>query len=611
MEKIAGYQPIENYAVIGDLNTVALVGLNGSIDFMCFPDFDSPTIFAAILDKQKGGFFRLSPVAESSAVKQKQMYLPDTNVLLTRFLQEDGIGELTDFMPVETMYIGKELIRSVTCVHGHLEFKMECCPRFDYGRSNHSIKRVNENEILFIEEVKPHTVLRLITSIPIQINDRDAVATFTLDTGDKATFMLEHVTDDRSRAVDLKVFVEESLFGTINFWKDWVSKSHYSGRWMETVNRSALVLKLMTSDKYGSVVAAPTFGLPEEIGGVRNWDYRYTWIRDASFTIYTLLKLGYRKEARRFIDWIEKQCNDIEDAGSLRLMYTIDGRKELMETELHHLEGYKQSKPVRIGNGAHDQIQLDIYGELLDAIYLYDKHAEPISYELWLNISRQVNWVCDHWKLEDQGIWEVRGGKREFLYSRLMCWVAIDRAMKIAHKHSYPLPSRWQFERDEIFNCIHNEFWNSDLKCFVQYKGSETVDAATLLMPLVRFIGPKDPRWLSTLKRIEEKLVSDSLVYRYRTDAAFDGLTGGEGTFSMCTFWYVECLAKSGQLNKARLYFEKMLGYANHVGLYAEQLGLQGEHLGNFPQAFTHLGLISAALSLDAQLDDQRNKETI
>lgn len=282
-----------------------------------------------------------------------------------------------------------------------------------------------------------------------------------------------------------------------------------------------------------------------------------------------------------------------------------------METELHHLEGYKQSKPVRIGNGAHDQIQLDIYGELLDAIYLYDKHAEPISYELWLNISRQVNWVCDHWKLEDQGIWEVRGGKREFLYSRLMCWVAIDRAMKIAHKHSYPLPSRWQFERDEIFNCIHNEFWNSDLKCFVQYKGSETVDAATLLMPLVRFIGPKDPRWLSTLKRIEEKLVSDSLVYRYRTDAAFDGLTGGEGTFSMCTFWYVECLAKSGQLNKARLYFEKMLGYANHVGLYAEQLGLQGEHLGNFPQAFTHLGLISAALSLDAQLDDQRNKETI
>src|SRR3989337_1402543 len=378
---------------------------------------------------------------------------------------------------------------------------------------------------------------------------------------------------------------------------------------MEIVNRSALVLKLMTSLKYGSIVASPTFGLPEEIGGVRNWDYRYTWIRDASFTIYTLLKLGYKKEAREFINWIEKQCNDIGDAGSLRLMYTIDGRKELAEVELNHLEGYQKSQPIRIGNGAYDQIQLDIYGELLDAVFLYDKYAEPISYEFWLNISRQVNWVCDHWKLEDEGIWEVRGGKREFLYSRLMCWEGLDRGMKLAAAHSYPLPLRWRNERDEIFGSIHKEFWNPDLKCFVQYKGSETVDAATLLMPLIRFIGPNDPKWLSTLKRIEEKLVSDSLVYRYLPDASFDGLTGGEGTFSMCTFWYVECLSKSGQLNKARLYFEKMLGYANHVGLYAEQLGLQGEHLGNFPQAFTHLGLISAALSLDAQLNDQRNKE--
>ena len=611
MKRIADYQPIENYGVIGDLNTVALVGLNGSIDFMCFPDFDSPTVFVALLDKQKGGFFRISPKSAGSSLKQKQMYLPDTGVLLTRFLQKDGVGELTDFMPVESMFIGKELIRSVTCVHGQLDFTMECCPRFDYGRSDHSIKMVRDNELLFVDEGKTQTVLRLTSSIPLQINGKDAKADFTLKTGDKVTFMLEHVSEDYERTDDLNEFAQESLFGTINFWKDWISKSHYKGRWMEIVNRSAIVLKLMTSEKYGSVIAAPTFGLPEEVGGVRNWDYRYTWIRDASFTIYTLLKLGYRKEAREFINWIEKQCNDIDDAGALRLMYTIDGRKELVEVELDHLEGYKQSRPVRIGNGAYDQVQLDIYGELLDAVYLYDKHAEPISFEFWSNISRQVSWVCEHWKMEDQGIWEVRGGKREFLYSRLMCWVAIDRAMKIANRHSYPLPPRWEAERDAIFNSIHNDFWNSELKCFVQYKGSVTVDAATLLMPLVRFIGPKDPRWLSTLKRIEEKLVSDSLVYRYRTDAGIDGLTGGEGTFSMCTFWYVECLSKSGQLNKARLYFEKMLGYSNHVGLYAEQLGLQGEHLGNFPQAFTHLGLISAALSLDALLNDQRNKETM
>jgi GH15 family glucan-1,4-alpha-glucosidase len=376
---------------------------------------------------------------------------------------------------------------------------------------------------------------------------------------------------------------------------------------MEIVNRSALVLKLMTSHKYGSIIAAPTFGLPEAIGGVRNWDYRYTWIRDASFTIYALIRLGYTKEAREFMCWVEKQCRDIGNAGNLRLMYTIDGKKDLHETELNHLEGYKHSRPVRIGNGAHTQVQLDIYGELLDSVYLYDKYGEPISYDFWQNLTHQVNWVCSNWHLEDEGIWEVRGGKKEFLYSRLLCWVAIDRAMKIAANHSYPLPDRWIAERDKIFNSIHTDFWNEELKAFVQYKGATTVDAATLLMPLIRFISPKDPRWLSTLQQIEEKLVSDSLVYRYRTEEYHDGLTGGEGTFSMCTFWYVECLSRSGQLNRARLYFEKMLGYANHLGLYAEQLGFQGEHLGNFPQAFTHLGLISAALNLNDQLDDERN----
>jgi GH15 family glucan-1,4-alpha-glucosidase len=610
MDHQPDYQPIENYGVIGDLNTVALVGINGSIDFMCFPDFDSPTIFAALLDKQNGGFFRIAPVSESrDTVKQKQMYLPDTNILLTRFLQQEGVGELTDFMPVESVSVGRGLLRILSCVHGDMDFTLECRPRFDYARTNHQVKRRSENEILFVSGGTTNTIVRFTASIPIKTSGKDLTARFKLRTGEKATFMMEYILQDEIKDIDLITFGEECLFKTINYWKGWMEKSHYKGRWMEIVNRSALVLKLMTSDKYGSVVAAPTFGLPEEIGGERNWDYRYTWIRDASFTVYTLLKLGYKKEAREFIKWIEKQCRDIGDAGSLRLMYTIDGKKDLVEIDLDHLEGYKKSKPVRIGNGAHQQIQLDIYGELLDAVYLYDKHAEPISYDFWKDISHQVNWVCDHWHLQDEGIWEVRGGKREFLYSRMMCWVALDRAIKIATRHSYPLPQRWQNERDKIFTSIHEEFWNPTLNCFVQYKGSETVDAATLLMPLVRFIGPKDPKWLSTLKRIEEKLVSDSLVYRYRADSNFDGLSGGEGTFSMCTFWYVECLAKSGQLNKARLYFEKMLGYANHVGLYAEQLGIQGEHLGNFPQAFTHLGLISAALSLNEQLNDQRNKE--
>jgi GH15 family glucan-1,4-alpha-glucosidase len=605
MEK---YQPIENYGVIGDLNTVALVGLDGSIDFLCFPDFDSPTVFASILDSDKGGYFKIAPEKDQS--KHKQLYLPDTNVLLTRFLQKSGVGEITDFMPVESLYVGKELIRMVTCVHGTLDFVMECRPRFDYARIGHMVEKKNDLEYSFLIKSDAKTKLRLVSTIPVEIQNDDAVSNFTLNTGETAIFMLEYVTNESAdEGHALEHFAKKSLFDTINYWKNWIAKSRYRGRWMEIINRSALVLKLLISQNHGSIIAAPTFGLPEEIGGIRNWDYRYTWIRDASFTVYTLLKLGYQKEARKFMKWVEQQCNDIDKAGRLSLMYGIDGRKDLFEIELIHLEGYKKSFPVRIGNGAYDQVQLDIYGELLDAAYLFDKHGQAISYDFWLDLSRQVDWVCDHWKEKDEGIWEVRGGKKEFLYSRMMCWVAIDRGMKIAESHSFPLSTRWREERDEIFHSIHTDFWNDKLQSFVQYKGAETVDAATLLMPLIRFIGPQDPKWLSTLEQIEKRLVSDSLVYRYRPDETLDGLKGGEGTFSMCTFWYVECLSKAGQLNKARLNFEKMLGYANHLGLYAEQLGIQGEHLGNFPQAFTHLGLITAALSLDRQFNDSRNTE--
>lgn len=602
------YQPIENYGVIGDLNTVALVGLDGSIDFLCFPDFDSPTVFASLLDRDKGGFFKIAAINDGA--KHKQMYLPDTNVLLTRFLQKSGVGEVADFMPVEPLFVGKELIRMVTCVHGTLDFIMECRPRFDYARTTHKTEKRSDLEYFFISQDEAQTRLRLISTIPLQLEDGDVKVKFRLDTGEKAVFMLEYITDKGSIEPDgLVEFAGKGFYDTINYWKDWISKSRYRGRWMEVVHRSALVLKLMTSQRFGSMVAAPTFGLPEEIGGMRNWDYRYTWIRDASFTMYVLLKLGYKKETREFIQWVEQLCNDIGQVGSLSLMYGIDGRKDLFEIKLTHLEGYEKSFPVRIGNKAFDQVQLDIYGELLDAVYLYDSYAEPISYDFWLDISRQVDWVCDHWKQKDHGIWEVRGEKKEFLYSRMMCWVAIDRGMKIAKSHSYPLSSRWRQERDQIFQSIYHDFWNEALQSFVQYKGADTVDAATLLMPLIRFIGPQDPRWLSTLKQIEKKLVSDFLVYRYRPNESLEGLKGGEGTFSMCTFWYVECLSKAGELNKARLNFEKMLGYANHLGLYAEQLGIQGEHLGNFPQAFTHLGLITAALSLDQQLNDPRSTE--
>jgi len=601
------YQPIENYGIIGDLNTIALVGLNGSIDFMCFPNFDSPSIFAALLDDQKGGSFEISPVF--NGMKTKQLYLPDTNVLLTRFLSSDGVGEITDFMPVEELFEGKELIRRVTTVRGEVKFKMKCSPRFNYGKSAHTIESLSETEIKFTCAEDSTIILKLKSSVPLQINNVDASAEFTLSTGQTADFLLEHVDANYNENKDFQTYITESLFKTVNYWKDWIGKSTYHGRWMEIVNRSALVLKLLTSYKYGSIVAAPTFSIPESIGGKRNWDYRYTWIRDASFTVYSLIRLGYTKEAGSFMNWVEKLCQDIKGHDMLGIMYSIHGDRQLEEKTLDNFEGYKKSGPVRIGNNAYNQLQLDIYGELMDSVYLYNKYGDPISYDFWKNLEKQINWLSENWNQPDEGIWEVRGGKRHFLYSRLLCWVALDRSIKIAELRSFPLNEKWKAERDIIYNSIFTDFWDNDKKAFMQYPGAPTVDASALLMPLIRFISPKDPRWLSTLKRIEDELVSDSLVYRYKPDlAAPDGMVSHEGTFSMCTFWYVECLSRAGQLEKARFYFEKMLGYANHLGLYSEQLGFEGEHLGNFPQAFTHLGLISAAYNLDKQLNDRKNK---
>lgn len=621
------YQPIENYGIIGNLHTVALVGLNGSIDFLCFPQFDSPSIFARLLDDRKGGSFSLSP--EFKEMKTKQLYLPDTNVLLTRFLSPDGVGEIMDFMPVGDGD-GKKLIRRLTTIRGDVKYKMACCPRFNYGKDKVSVKQVGPNELIFYAG---GLSVRLRASIPLQIggdegvlgSDRgagsdgvvdsdggvgcDGVAEFTLGAGQIADFLLENADNAVVADADFSKEVTDSLFKTIHYWKDWISQNRYKGRWMEVVNRSALVLKLLTASQYGSIIAAPTFGLPETIGGDRNWDYRYTWIRDASFTVYSFLLLGYTKEAGEFMGWIEKQCRDIKGQERLGIMYSIDGARQLEEYQLDNFEGYKGSSPVRVGNDAYGQLQLDIYGELMDSVYLYNRHGEPISYDFWKDLEKQIDWLCNNWDQPDDGIWEVRGGKQNFLCSRVASWVALDRAMKIAEARSFPHNGHWKEQRDKIYNSIFTEFWSEKHQAFMQFPGSETVDASSLLMPLFRFISPKDPRWLSTLKKVEADLVTDSLVYRYRPEvAAPDGFNSKEGSFSMCTFWYVECLSRSGQLDKARFYFEKMLGYANHLGLYSEQLGFEGEHLGNFPQAFTHMALISAAYNLDKQFDDNRNK---
>ncbi len=599
-------QPIEDYGIVGDLHTVALVGKDGSIDFLSFPRFDSPTIFARLLDHDRGGHFSIRPCLDGGT--RKQLYLPDTNVLLSRFLSADGVAEVSDFMPVGIFPHDhpRVLVRRVKTVRGTVSFDVEFSPRFDYGRVDHAVD-VNDDHLLFRSRGADGTAVRLRSSIPLTVDGEGAArARFSLGAGETATFVMEEAGPGLASPSAQPGYASKAFRDTVNFWHSWIGRAQYTGRWRETVMRSALALKLMVSQTHGSLVAAPTFGLPEQIGGGRNWDYRYTWIRDASFTLYALIRLGYTDEAGQFMRWIEERCMDLAPDGSLQIMYGHDGTKVLTETELTHLDGYRGSQPVRIGNAAYDQLQLDVYGELMDSIYLYNKYGEPISYQLWENIVRLVDWVVDHWRLPDEGIWEVRGGRKEFLYSRLMCWVAVDRAIRLAERRSFPYPAdRWRPTRDDIYRDIMTTFWDPVRKTFVQHRGSTAVDASSLLMPMVKFVSPTDPRWRSTLRAIEEDLVDDSLVYRYRVgEGASDGLAGDEGTFTMCSFWYTEVLARGDDPQKARFMFEKMLGYANHLGLYAEQLGPHGEHLGNFPQAFTHLALISAAYAIDRKLSD-------
>lgn len=595
------YQPIENYGIIGDLKTVALVSLNGSIDFMSFPRFDSPSVFASLLDAGKGGYFSIEPQIRD--YKSKQLYIPGTAILLTRFFSEDGIVEIADFMPVniDNKNAVSAIVRRVMVIRGSINFQMHCAPRFDYASGTHKAEIKNDQEIVFTAIDSRCGQLRLISDIPLQVQDEDGYAEFMLKESEFAYIVLESVMESEAKNFgSIEHYAKHTYYETISYWQNWIRKSTYRGAWSDLVYRSAITLKLLTSNQYGSVIAAATFGLPELVGGNRNWDYRFTWTRDAAFTMYAFLKLGYYEEATDFLKWIYAQCKD----NKLQLIYGIDGRTDLQEKELDYLDGYMGSKPVRIGNAARDQLQGDIYGELIDTIYIYNKSYKPITYELWTLVCDLVGSVITDWQLPDHGIWEIRNEKKPFLHTRLMCWVAMDRAIKIAEQRSFPYPSlEWRQVRDDIYNDIYHNFWNEDLKAWVQYKGATVVDASVLLMPLVHFIAPTEPRWLSTLDVVDQKLRLDVLIYRYRNSLEkIDGLDGEEGTFNMCSFWYIEALAKSGQVGRAVENFEKMLGYANHLGLFSEELGRRGEHLGNFPQAFTHLALISAAIELNKQL---------
>lgn len=594
-----GYLPIAEHGVIGDLRTVALVGTDGAIDWCCWPKFDAPSVFGAILDAANGGDYRIAPTGQYTT---KQLYFPDTNVLITRFLSPAGVCELHDFMPALGQPSGErqQLVRRAMCVRGEVALRLDCRPRFGYGRAAHTTTSDRTGVVFESTDL----TLALRSSVPLDVRGADATSEFTLAAGESATFVLHEPlagVDDGPSEGESQALLDE----TVEFWLGWIGTARYAGRWREAVNRSALTLKLLTYAPTGAIVAAATTSLPEQLGGSRNWDYRYTWVRDSALTLNALISLGFADEIRAYAGFLRERFASAAGNGSgpLRVMYGIDGQTELPEETLDHLDGYAGSRPVRVGNGAAHQLQLDIYGEIIDAAYQVECLGLRMAYDAWCALSEIVDWVCENWHEADEGIWETRGGRQRFTHSRLMCWVALDRAIRIAQLRG--LPARldlWTAVRDDIFRWLMERAWCESKQAFVQHDQTDVLDAAVLLMPLVGFIAPTDPRWQSTLDAIARELVSDSLVFRYDPDAAPDGLDGEEGTFSICSFWYVEALAASGRAKEARLVFEKILTYANHLGLYSEEIGPSGEALGNFPQAFTHLALIRAAIALDAQL---------
>ena len=594
--------PIGAHGIIGDMRSAALVNDKGSVDFFCWPEFDSPTIFCSLLDTPEAGIFQLAP--DLPDARREQIYLPDTNVLQTRWLSEHAVVEITDLLPIgDDVDALPLLMRRVRVVSGSATFNLRCAVRHDYGRAD-TRAEMDAQDVTFHAAGQPS--IRLASDQALQIDAQAAVAQFTLEHNESAAFMLGGSDDPRFAQGAAELCMER----TLKYWRGWIGQSNYRGRWREMVNRSALALKLLTSRRQGAILAAATFGLPETPGGERNWDYRYTWIRDASFTVYAFMRLGFVDEANHYMQWLRGRVSDCcGKPMKLNILYAIDGQQELPETELTHLSGHGGAQPVRIGNGAYEQIQLDIFGELMDAVYLVNKYGDAISHEGWRHVGEVVDQVCENWQTEDVGIWEMRGETHHFLHSRLMCWVALDRAIRLASKRSLPAPfARWDQTRQAIYTDIWDNFWDEERGHFVQYKGGTALDGSMLLMPLVRFVSAKDPRWLSTLEAIEKTLVRDGMVYRYRNeDANIDGLSGTEGAFAACSFWYVECLARAGQVEKAHLEFEQLLRYANPLGLYAEEFDSHGRHLGNTPQALTHLALISAASFLDRKLSGEKS----
>jgi GH15 family glucan-1,4-alpha-glucosidase len=660
------YRPIADYGLIGAMHTCALVSSGGSIDWCCLPSFDSPAPFSRILDWSNGGYFQVAPLDVQSTSRR---YLPGTNVLETTFNTSTGVATLTDFMPVHPpshsrIFVGsteggrggsrggestrmhhprggsvsptfatsdedvpeafeiqfeEKVVRILECVSGSVQFMLDCCPRFGYGTILPRLAMDESNANLGLAHGGANALL-VYCSAPLQMVDQCFRSEGRLKAGERVyagVASLSHFSPDFAvdgRRLDTR-HIDALLERTVRFWQDWSSECQCEGEYRDAVLRSALALKALTYEPTGAIVAAPPTSLPETLGGVRNWDYRFTWIRDATFSLKAFFDLGLTKEADGFKNWLEWSTAYPED---LQLMYGVRGERWLTEQELP-LEGYLWSRPVRVGNGAATQFQLDIYGELMDSAYLYrQRSGEQVEPEYWNLLHDVVEFAVNNWRRPDAGIWETRGGERHFVFSKVMCWVALDRGIKLAedileHRSDSALRKdvdRWKAVRDEIRQDVLSAGYDPHLGAFVQSYGSRTLDAATLMLPLVGFIEATDPRMRSTIEAIERDLTSPAgLVYRYK--GFDDGLSGGEGTFTICSFWLVENLIALGEISRARSLFEKLRGYANDLGLFSEEIDTEtGEMLGNFPQAFSHLAFIQSAVLLNQAEKEARAAES-
>ena len=596
-----GYRPISDYGLIGDAHSCALVSSDGSVDWACFPRFDSRSVFGRLLDKNIGGHFTVRPL---DTVRTTRRYLPATNILETTFHTKKGTAVLTDFMPAHghdrpgdpnEIFPEQQIGRILKCTSGSVEFEAVCQPRFDYGAIVPHAMTLN-----------PHSgyahggadALAFYSSAPMEVEDNGFVARGRMDSGSTAYFSARysHPTNHEIEVLgstEVKLHFEK----TKRFWEEWSAKLTYEGPYRDDVLRSVLTLKALTYAPTGGLVAAATTSLPEAIGGSRNWDYRYTWIRDAAFALYALNIVGFVDEARAFKDWLERATAG--RAADLQVMYGLGGERRLTEIELPHLEGYRRSRPVRIGNGAHSQFQLDIYGEVLDSAHLYRKYVGKLDDEYWEFCRDVAQFVIDHWKEPDDGIWETRGGRQHFVFSKVMCWVALHRAVLTVRDTGHDGDVvRWKAVMEEIRQDVLENGYDPEVGAFVQHYGSKTLDASNLMLPLVKFIKASDPRMRSTIEKTAKELTSPSgLVYRYRDYD--DGIGGQEGTFTLCTFWLADNLILLGETDRARAMFEDLLGHSNDLGLFSEEVNPEtGEMLGNFPQAFTHVAVINTAVQL-------------